>query len=147
MGSLLYLLNSRAGLTLDGLHIYLVEFLHEEVAVLSIDNGLNGSTQHLDTIFLQDTLFVEFHTAVQRRLTTERQQDAVRTLFLNDALHELGRHGLEIHSVSDILRGLHRCNIGVNQHRMNTLFLQRLQCLCTAIVELTGLSNLQGTRA
>jgi len=83
--------------------------------------------------------------------TTDRgswsEQDTVRTLFLDDALHKLGRHGLEIHGVSDILRGLHRRNIGVNQHRMNTLLLQRLQCLCTAIVELTGLSNLQGTRA
>ena len=98
-GSLLYLLNGRAGLTLDGLHTNLVELLHKEVAVFRIDDGLYGCSQHLHTIFLEHTTLIEFYTTVQGCLSTKAEQDAVRTLLLNDTLYKLGSYGLEINLV------------------------------------------------
>ena len=143
MSGLLHLFYRITRLALDGLHINLVEFLHEEVTVFRIDNGLNRSTQYLDAIFFQYSFLVEFHTTVQRRLSTKRQQDTIRTLLFDDAFYKLRSNRLEIHSISNILTGLHRSDIRIDKYRVDTLFLQRLQRLCTAIVELTGLTNLQ----
>ena len=147
VGCPLHLLDSRARLALDGLHANLVEALHEEVAVFGVDDGLHGCAQHLHAVFLQDSTFIEFHAAVQGCLSAKREQDAVGAFLLDDALHELGRHGLEIHRVGHILAGLHRGDIRVDEHRVDALFLQRLQGLRSAVVELARLTNFQGSAA
>ena len=99
----LHFLDRRARNALDGLHANLVEPFHKQVAVFRIDDGLHGRTQHLDTVFRQHTLLIEFYAAVQGCLSTERQENTIGTLFLDDALHELRRHRLEIHRVRHIL--------------------------------------------
>ena len=147
MGSLLHFLHRVARLALDGLNTNLVETLHKEVTVFGVDDSLHRCTQHLDTIFLQHTLLIEFHTAVQGCLSAKTQEDAVRPFLLDDALHELRCHRLEIHRIGHILRGLYCGDVGVDEHRVNAFFLQRLQSLCSAIVKLASLSYLQGPTA
>ena len=100
---------------------------------------------------------MERDTAVECRLTTKCKQDAIGTFLLDDALDELGRHGLEIHRVGYGLRGrinaiillrcLHGGDIWVDEHRVYAFFLESLQRLCATVVELACLPNLQGTAA
>ena len=48
---------------------------------------------------------MERDTAVESRLSTKCEQDSIGTFLFDDALDELGRHGLEIHRVGYGLRG------------------------------------------
>ena len=141
--SLLYLLDSRTSLALDGLNTYLVELLHKEVTVFRIDNGLNRGTQHLHTVFLEDTTLIQFYTTVEGCLATKAEQDAVGTFFLDDTFHKLCSDRLEIDLVCDTFTGLYGGNIGVDEHALHPFFFQGFQCLCTAVVKLTSLTNLQ----
>ena len=134
-----------ASLALDGLHPYLVKPFDEEVAVLCVDDGLHWRSEHFHTVLLQHTLAVKLHTAVQSRLSAEAQHDTIRAFLLDDAFHELRRHRLEIDSVCNVLRRLHRGDVRIDEHRMDALFFHRLQGLCPAVVKLTGLAYLQCT--
>ena len=79
--------------------------MHKQVAVFGVDDGLNGCAQDLHTVFLQYPFLIERYAAVECCLTTKREQDAVGTFLLDDALDELGSHGLEIDSIGNSLRG------------------------------------------
>ena len=136
-----------ASLTLDGLDIYLIKPAHKQLAVLRVHDSLNGGAKHPDTIPLKHTAPVKLHTAVERRLTTKGQQDAVRTLLLDNPLHEIRLHRQEVNLVGHSLRGLHRCDVRVDQHCPDTLFLQGFQGLAAAVVELAGLAYLERAAA
>ena len=56
---------------LDGLYIYFIQFLHEEIPVLGIHDGLDRCTEHLDGIFLENAILIELDSAVQGRLASE----------------------------------------------------------------------------
>ena len=132
-------------LALDRLHANLIQLMHEELAILRVHDGLHRRTQHLDVVFLQSSSLVERHTTVQRRLSTEGQQDAIRTLLLDHFLHKKGSYREEIDRISHALRGLHSCDVRVDQDGLDTLLADRFQCLATGIVELACLTDLQGT--
>ena len=117
------------GLRDGGLNVDLVEFLHEQIAVLGCHNSLDRSTEHLDAILLQNTVLVEFRTAVQCGLTTECEQNTVGLLFFDDLLNEVGCYGQEVDAVGDAFRGLDRCDVGVDQYGLNTLFAHSFQSL------------------
>ena len=139
----LHFFDSRTCLALDGLHANLIKAFHKQVAVFCVDDGLYRSTQYLNAIFLQHTFFVEFYTTIECRLSTKTQENTVRTFFLNDALHKLSLNRLEIHRVCYSFRSLNGSNIGVDQHRVDAFFFQRLQSLGTAIIELARLTYFQ----
>ena len=71
MCSLACLFHILGRMRLDGLHVYLIEFLNEELAVFRIHDCLDRCTEHFNAIFFENFLLVEFHAAVQCRLTTE----------------------------------------------------------------------------
>ena len=71
MGGTPGLLHILGRMRLYGLDIDFIKFLHEKLAVLSIHDSLDRSTEHLDTIFLQNLALIQFHTAVKRCLATE----------------------------------------------------------------------------
>ena len=119
--------------------------MHEELTILRVHNGLHGRTQHLDIVFFQDASLIECHTTVQRRLSTEGQQDAIRPLLLDHLLHKEGSYRKEIDRISHALRGLHSRDVRVDQNGLDTLLADRFQCLATGIVELACLTDLQGT--
>ena len=134
-------------MTLWCLHRNLVQLVHEEVTILCIHDSLYRGTQHLHAILLQDTLLIEFSTAVQSRLSTECQQDAVWSFLLNDTLHEVRGDRQEIHLVCYTFRSLNGSDVRIHQHRADTFFTQGLESLRARVVELSSLSNLKRTRA
>ena len=99
--SLAGLLDVLASLALDGLHVDFIQLLYEELTVLSIHDSLNRSTQHLDIIFLQDALAIEFHTTVEGSLTTEAEEDSVWLLLLDNTLYEVWLHWQEVNLVGN----------------------------------------------
>ena len=111
------------------LQLDLIKFLHEQVTVLGVHNSLDAGAQHLNAILLQNTFLVKLGTAVQGCLSTESQQDAVRTLLLDDLGDKVGGHRLEIDLVSNAFRGLDGGNVRIHQHTLDALFAQGLQCL------------------
>ena len=135
-----------AGFTLDGLYINFIKLLHKEFTVFSVHNGLNGRAENFHSIFFQHSRTVKLHTAVEGCLTPEAQQDAVGAFFLDDTLHKIGLYGQEIYLIGNALRSLDSCNVGIDEHRLDALFTQSFQCLRTGIVELAGLTYLQGSR-
>ena len=56
---------------LDCLYSDFIEFLHEEIPVLGIHNGLYRSSENLDGIFLENAILIELDSAVQGRLASE----------------------------------------------------------------------------
>ena len=141
-GSCPSLIKVCAGLAADGLYVYLVEPLHKQFAVFSVHNGLYGSAEHIHAIFLQNTVLIKRYAAIQGRLSAKGQHDAVGTLFLYHLADKEGRYGQEINLVGKSFRRLHRGDIGVDKHRFNALFLQRLKRLRTAVIKLTGFAYL-----
>ena len=134
-------------LTLNRLYVDFIEPLHEEFAVFGINNRLYRGAEYLHIILCQHPLFIECHAAVQGRLSSERQHNAIRTLFGDDFFHEIGCHGEKVNLVSHSLGGLYRGNIGINQNGLDSLFLQGFEGLRTGVVKFTSLANLQCARA
>ena len=140
--SILHALHSVA---LRRLHRNLVQLVHEEVTVFCVHDSLYGGTQHFYAILLQHTFLIQLRTAVQCRLSTESQQNTVRTFFFNDTLHEIRGNRQEIHLVGNAFRCLNRSNVRVHQHRTDTFFTQSLEGLRTRVVELSSLTDLKRT--
>ena len=86
---------------------------------------------------------MERYATVQCRLSTERQEYAVRTFLLDDPLHEIGSDGQEVDFIGHPFRGLHGGDVRIDEHRTDAFFLQGFQCLRTRIVEFPCLSYLQ----
>ena len=82
-----------------------------------------------------------------RTLTPYFAKTPLRSLLFYDMFHELRRNGLEIDRVCNICRGLDRCDIRIDEHRLDTFFLQCLQCLSTTIIKLSCLTDFEGTAA
>lgn len=60
----------------------LFHFLYKNFPVFRHLDGGHRCSQDLDFVLLQDPQLGELHPAVQSRLTTEGQQDAIRPLVL-----------------------------------------------------------------
>ena len=59
------------GVALDGLDLYLVKLLDKELAVFGRHNGLNGCTEDINAVTLQDTRLEELNSTVECGLPTE----------------------------------------------------------------------------
>ena len=58
-------------MALDRLDLYLVKLLDKELAVFGRHNGLDGCTEHVDAVTLQDARLKELDTTVERGLPSE----------------------------------------------------------------------------
>ena len=123
------ILDILASLAYGRLHVYLVQFLNEKVAVLGVHDGLHAGAKNLHAVLLESAVEVEFGTAVQGCLSAEGQQDAVGALLLDNLGNEVCINGLEIHLVGNALTGLDGSHVGVDEHRIDALLAQSLQCL------------------
>ena len=130
-GSGLGLLHALSRMGLYGLDIYLVQLLHEKLPVLRVNDGLDRGAEHTDIVFFKDSGTVQLHSAVQRSLASEREQDALRCLLLNHLLHEIRGHRQEIYLVGNAFGSLHGGNVRIDEDSLYALLLQRLQCLRT----------------
>ena len=139
------LLDSEACLALDGLHINLVQALHEEFAVFGVNDSLHGCAEHLHAVFLQRAVFIKRYTAVEGSLSAKREQNAIGALFLYHLGYEERGDGQEINLVCYALAGLHRGDIRVDEHCVDTFLTQGFQRLRAGVVKFTCLTNLEGT--
>lgn len=108
-------------------------------SVFGGDDGLDGSTEYLDTEF--GKLVLELDTDVQGGLTTESTVDTIGLLVLDDFEHKFGGDGKEVNLVRETLGGLNSGNVRVNEDGVNTFLLQGLDGLRTGVVEFTSLSD------
>ena len=88
------------------LQSHLVEFAYEEVAVLRVHDGFDRGAQHLNAILLEHARLIKLRATVQRRLSTESQEDAVGAFLLDNFGYEKGRHRLKVNFVGNALRRL-----------------------------------------
>ena len=58
-------------MALDGLDLYLVKLLDKELAVFGRHNGLDGRTEYVDAVTLQDARLKELNSTVECGLPTE----------------------------------------------------------------------------
>ncbi len=119
----------------------LQELLLEELAVLSVDDGLDGGAEDLDVVLLEDLGLVELDTDVQGGLTTHRDEDGVGALLLDDLGDELGGDGEEVDARGHALAGLDGGDVGVDEDDLDVLLLQGLDGLGARVVELAGLTD------
>ena len=133
-------------MTLDRLDVNLVELLDEELAVLGVHNRLDGGAEHFQAVFFQDAVTVKGHSAVQRGLASECQENALRLLLLDDSLHEEGSYRKKIYLVGDTLRCLDSRNIGIDQDSLYAFLAHGLEGLGAGVVEFAGLTDFKGSR-
>ena len=105
-----------ASLAHGSLHFDFVQLLNEEVAVFCIHDAINRSTEHFYTIFLECAVEVQFSTAIEGCLTTERQEDTIGTLLLDDFSNEVCCYRKEVYLVRNAFRCLNRSNVRVDEH-------------------------------
>ena len=110
------ILDVLASLAYGRLHVYLVQFLYEKIAVLGVHDGLHAGTQNLHSVLLQSAVEVEFGATVEGCLTTESQQDAVGAFLLDNLGNEVCVYRLEINFVSYALACLDGSHIRVYEH-------------------------------
>ncbi len=135
----------------DGMGAYrfdidFVKSLDEEVTVFGVHYHLDGSAQHLYSVLFEEAFPVEFHSAVQRSLSAEGEEDGVRLLLFYHFLHEMWGDREEIYLVGHSFRGLDGSDVGVYQDGVDTVVFHRLESLGSAVVEFTGLADFECSR-
>ena len=80
-------------------------------------------------------------------MTTEGHVDTIRSLLLDDLANKVCVDGQEVDLVGKTLGGLDGGDVGVDQNRVDSLFLQSLDRLTSRVVKLSSLSNAQTSTA
>ena len=96
--------------------------LRKHLAVFGFDNGFNGRSQHTQSIFFKDPLLVKRDATVQSRLSAKSQQNALRLLLLDDFFDKKRCNRQKINGVGNLLRGLHRGDVGIDKNGMYPFF-------------------------
>jgi hypothetical protein len=76
-------------------------------------------------------------------LPAEPEQDAVDPLGRDHLLDEVRRQRQEVHVVGELVRGLDGRDVGIDENRVDALFLERLEGLRPGVVELASLTDFQ----
>ena len=112
----------------DG-NVDLIKSAREEITVLTGLQSLNASSEHLDTILLENALGIHLYTQVQRSLSTEAEENAIRLLLLNDIFGVFGCYRQVVNFVGEHVGRLDGSNIGVEKDGLDASFLEGLECL------------------
>ena len=126
-----------------GVDAYLVETVYEKLAVLGVDDGLDRRSEHFHAITLQHSATEKFDSAVEGGLPSERQQYALGTFFLYYFFDEGWGDRQEVYLVGNAFRGLYGCDVGVYENCGQPFLAQGLQGLRSAVIELSGFSDLE----
>src|SRR5256885_5810344 len=93
---------------------------------------------------LQNISSSEFQAAIERGLAAEPQHDRVRAFACNHLLDELRGNRQKVNPIGEPSGGLDSRDIGVDQYRSDSFFLQRLDGLAARVVELPRFAYLEG---
>src|SRR5690606_29676254 len=94
----------------DALH----RFRKERAVLCHLDRTLLRPDK-LHSVALQYSALRQLERHVKRRLATHRGQQRVRALLVNNELHVLGRHRLDVRPIRDLRIGHDRCRVGVDE--------------------------------
>src|SRR5574344_2650332 len=103
--------------------------LRKQFTVFGVNDSLYGSTQYLDSVFLQYTFLVKLYTAVQSRLTSERQHNGIRMLLNYHLLNKFRSDRQIINKIRNTLGSLNGSHIRIYQYSKLTLLMKSLQGL------------------
>jgi len=119
----------------------------EPVALFGLGNHLGGGPDHLHAVFRQHAVAVEVHGQVQPGLPSQRGQQCVGPLGLDHLGHDLPGQRLDIGAMGRFGVGHDGGRIGIDQHDLVPLLLQRLARLGARVVEFAGLPDDDGSGA
>ena len=124
-----------------GLEADLPHRLLEDLPVLAPFDGVGLGPDHLHPVPGENTVAVELHGEVERRLAAERGEDRVGLLDFNDLLEHLPGERLDVGPVGRVRIGHDRGRVGIDEDDAVAILAQRLAGLGTGVVELTGLAD------
>ncbi len=130
----------------DGL-MQLLHRLLEQFAVLGAVDGLRLAGQQADAGAVEVAGAGQLHGEVQAHLTAQVGQHRVGLLDVEDALHDLEGHGLDVNMVGYIGVGHDGSGVGVEQNGLNAFCLQGAARLRAGVVELSSLTDDDGAGA
>ena len=130
----------------DGL-VQLFHRLLEQLTVLGAVDGLGLAGQQADAGAVQIAGTGQFHGQVQAHLTAQVRQHRVRLFNVQNALHDLQGHGLDVNMVGHVRVGHDGGRIGVEQNGLDALCFQGAAGLGAGVVELSGLTDDDGAGA
>ena len=128
----------------------LTDFFHrflERLAVLCLADGIHVGAQKPHTLLFQKAAFRQLHGKIQPRLPAEGGQDAVRLFLADDVFNDLGMQRLQVHFVRNVGIRHDGSRVGIDEHYLDALFLQRSAGLCARIVKLCSLADDDGAAA
>ena len=116
--------------------------LLELVAIFGSGDGLGVGADHLRCAgHTDDAAFEQGHGRVETGLSTERRQDRIGPLALDDLGDDLRRDRLDVGGISEVGVGHDRRRIGVDEDDPVALFTQHATGLRARVVELAGLAD------
>ena len=127
----------------------LIDCLHclfEQIAILSVSDGIGRSAQNFHIEFIEHARIFEFDGKIQARLSAERRQQSVGAFLLNHVRQKFERQRLHINFVRGVDVGHNRRGVGIDQHNVETFVAQRSTRLSAGIIELRRLTNHNRTR-
>ena len=115
--------------------------LLEPLPVLGGGDGLGIGPDQLHPVAVEHAGLHQLHRQVQRRLATERRQEGIRSLRLDDGGEDLGRERLDVGRIGEVGVGHDRGRIRVGQDHPVTVGAQRPTRLGARVVEFAGLTD------
>ena len=141
----------------DGARKWLAEaeFLNDLPECFAIFGAMNDfavGADHLHAVTLQDTVVPERACAVECGLSAQRWKQRIdrcaKFLLANDDFFNgLGSDRLDVGAITERGIGHDRRGIGIHQDDAEALFMERLACLRSGVVELAALADDNGARA
>ena len=109
--------------------------------ILAALDGVHLHADHLHAVLVQDSLRRQLGAQVQSRLSAQIGQDGVRPLFGDNLLQPFHIQRFNIGDVRNSRIRHDGGRVGIHQHNLIPQLPQRLTCLGTGIVKLTGLAD------
>ena len=119
----------------------------EQLAVLGVAYSLKRSAEQSHIVLVQDAGVGKLHCEVEAGLTSERRQQPVGALLVNDPVQYLDGQGLDVDDIGDVLIGHDRRRVRVHEDGSDAFLSQRLARLRACVVELRSLANDDRPRA
>ncbi len=123
---------------------------HGLLELLTILGGLDGvgrRADQLDAVALEHPVLHQLHGQVEGGLPTERRQEGIGLLGLDDAGEDLAVEGLDVGRIGEVGVGHDRRRVRIGEDHPVPVFAQHLAGLGTRVVELTGLTDDDGSGA
>ena len=130
----------------DGL-MQLLHRLLEQLTVLGAVDGLRLAGQQTDAAAVKVAGAGQLHGEVQAHLAAEVGQHGVGLLDVEDALHDLEGHRLDVNMVGHVGVGHDGSGVGVEQNGLDALCFQGAARLRAGVVELSSLTDDDGAGA